>query len=156
MKAWLCCDLEKRWNSKEWGYRPATEKIYSAEKIQKVCGGHVYFRLDIILVKGLSKHTLITYFSGMKINPKYVFLHPFFRICHHVLSKISQYDQKHVLFSILHVFAPLNNVRTYIAWSWKTTLITWIFFYEDDIQLQIQVPPPLGVWWTEFVSMELN
>ena len=37
-------------------------------------------------------------------------------------------------------FAPLNDVRAYIAWSWKTTLITWIF-YEDDIQLQIQVPP---------------
>ena len=41
-------------------------------------------------------------------------------------------------FPILHVFAPLNNVREYIAWSWKTTLIMW-FFCEDDIQLQIQV-----------------
>ena len=30
-------------------------------------------------------------------------------------------------FPILHVFAPLNDVRTYSAWSWKTTLITWIF-----------------------------
>ena len=30
-------------------------------------------------------------------------------------------------FPILHVFAPLNDERTYIAWSWKTTLITWIF-----------------------------
>ena len=38
-------------------------------------------------------------------------------------------------FPILHV-APLNDVRAYIAWSWKTTLIKWIFFYEDDIQLQ--------------------
>ena len=44
-------------------------------------------------------------------------------------------------FPILHVFAPLNDVRAYIALSWKTTLITWIF-YEDDIQLQIQVGPP--------------
>ena len=44
-------------------------------------------------------------------------------------------------FLILHVFAPLNDVRAYIAWSWKTTLITW-FFYADDIQLQIQVAPP--------------
>ena len=24
-------------------------------------------------------------------------------------------------------FAPLNDVRSYSAWSWKTTLITWIF-----------------------------
>ena len=29
-------------------------------------------------------------------------------------------------FPILHVFAPLNDVRAYTAWSWKTTLITWI------------------------------
>ena len=30
--------------------------------------GHLYFRLDIILIKGLSKHTLNTYFSDMKIS----------------------------------------------------------------------------------------
>ena len=30
-------------------------------------------------------------------------------------------------FPIFHVFAPLNDVRAYSAWSWKTTLITWIF-----------------------------
>ena len=41
-------------------------------------------------------------------------------------------------FPILYVFAPL---RPYIAWSWKTTLITLFFFYEDDIQLQMQVAP---------------
>ena len=29
-------------------------------------------------------------------------------------------------FQILHVFASLNAVRAYSAWSWKTTLITWI------------------------------
>ena len=33
--------------------------------------GHLYFRLDIILVKGLSKPTLNTHF--MKIDPKYMF-----------------------------------------------------------------------------------
>ena len=44
-------------------------------------GGHLYFRLAIILVKGLSKHILNTYFSGMKINPKYAFFHAFFLIC---------------------------------------------------------------------------
>ena len=32
-------------------------------------------------------------------------------------------------FPILHVFAPLNDVHAYIAWSWKTTLITWFFFF---------------------------
>ena len=42
-------------------------------------GGHLYFKLDIILVKGLRlKHTIIMYFPGMKIDPKYVILHVFF------------------------------------------------------------------------------
>ena len=36
---------------------------------------HFYFRLDIILVKRLSKHTISMNFSGMKIEPKYVFKH---------------------------------------------------------------------------------
>ena len=43
--------------------------------------GALVYWLDIILVKGLSKHTLNTYFSGVKIYPKYVFLHAFFFIC---------------------------------------------------------------------------
>ena len=41
-------------------------------------GGHLYFRLDIIRVKGLSKRTLNMYFPGMKIDLKYAFLHAFF------------------------------------------------------------------------------
>ena len=50
------------------------------EKFAPSPGGHLYFRLDIIRVKGLSKHTLNTYFSGMKIDPKYSFLHAFYLI----------------------------------------------------------------------------
>ena len=81
-------------------------------------------------------------------DPKYVFLHEFFLIClsYHVLSKIVTMTKNTPFFPILHVFAPLNDVREYIAWSLKTTLITWFFFYEDDIQLQIQVPPPRAVF----------
>ena len=58
---------------------------------------------------------------------------------------------------VLYVFAPLNDVHAYIAWSWKTTLITWIF-YEDDIQLQIQVPSPgtlLSYWFVYLNDMVL-
>ena len=40
--------------------------------------GYLYFRLDIILVKRLSKHTLSTYFPGMKIDPKHMFFASFF------------------------------------------------------------------------------
>ena len=44
-------------------------------------------------------------------------------------------------FPILHVFEPLNDVREYSAWSWKTTLITWIFgpvWYPLDIRVAPQ------------------
>ena len=82
----------------------------------------------IRLVHGHTKSTLITYFSGMKIkiDPKLNthFCMHFPSFVSHVLSKICLYDQKHTLFSN---FAPLNDVRTYSAWSWKTTLITWVF-----------------------------
>ena len=81
-------------------------------------GGGLYFRLDIIHVKGLSKHTLNTYFSGMKIDPKNT------RFCMSFPKFVTDYDQKHpplffffFFFSILYVFAPLNDVRAYIAWS---------------------------------------
>ena len=38
-------------------------------------------RGGIRLVHGHTNSTLITYFSGMKIDPKYAFLHAFFLIC---------------------------------------------------------------------------
>ena len=79
--------------------------------------GHLYFRLDIILVKGLSKHTLNTYFPGMKIDPKYAFLHVFFLIFRHLFPKFMTIAKNTPFFPILDVFAPLNDVRAYIAWS---------------------------------------
>ena len=85
-------------------------------------------RGGIRLVHGLTKNTLITYFSGMKIDPKYAFLHAFFLICLSCsFQNLSIWPKTHPFFPILHVFAPLNDVRAYSAWSWKTTLITWIF-----------------------------
>ena len=93
-------------------------------------GGHLYFRLDIILKKGRSKHTLNTYFSGTKIHPKYSFLHAFFLICVSLsFPKFVNMTKNIPFFPILHVFAPLNDVHAYIAWSWKTTLIMWIFLW---------------------------
>ena len=85
-------------------------------------------RGSIRLVHGLTKSTLITYFSGMKRDPKYAFLHAFFLICLSCSFQKFVYMTKNTpFFPILHVFAPLNDVRTYSAWSWKTTLITWNF-----------------------------
>ena len=65
----------------------------------------------------------------MKIDPKYAFLHAFFLIYPSCpFQNVSIWPKTHpFFFPILHVFAPLNDVRAYIAWSWKTTLITWIF-----------------------------
>ena len=108
-------------------------------------GAHLYFRLDIILVKGLSKHTLNEYFSGVKIDPKYVFLHAFFLICPSCpFQNLSLWPKTHQVSNFAHFCTPKRCA--YIAWSWKTTLITWFFFfffffYEEDIQLQIQVAP---------------
>ena len=52
--------------------------------------------------------------------------------------KFAYMTKTHPFLPILHVFAPLNDVRTYSAWSWKTTLITWIFgraWYPLDIRV---------------------
>ena len=43
-------------------------------------GGTRMARGGIRLVHGLTKSTLITYYSGMKKDPKYAFLHAFFLI----------------------------------------------------------------------------
>ena len=44
-------------------------------------GGTRMARKGIRLVHGHTKSTLITYFSGIKIDPKNAFLHAFFLIC---------------------------------------------------------------------------
>ena len=46
---------------------------------------------------------------------------------------------------VLHVFAPLNDVHEYNAWSWKTTLISE-FLDEPDTPLDIRVPPRAKSW----------
>ena len=56
-------------------------------------------RGGIRLVHGLTKSTLITYYSGMKKDPKYAFLHAFFLICLSCAFQICLYAQKHTLFS---------------------------------------------------------
>ena len=44
-------------------------------------GGALVFQAGYHPRKWLLKHTLNTYFSGMKIDPKYTFFHAFFLIC---------------------------------------------------------------------------
>ena len=76
--------------------------------------GHLYFRLDIILVKGLLKQTLNTYFSGMKIYPKYMFLHAFLLICPSCpFQNLLIWPKTHP-FPILHFFAPLISYPIFL------------------------------------------
>ena len=56
-------------------------RIRKAENFLIARGVTRMARRGIRLVHGLTKSTLITYFSGMKIDPKYAFLHAFFWIC---------------------------------------------------------------------------
>ena len=98
-------------------------------KLRIMIPGATWMARGVIrLVHGHTKSTLITYFSGMKIDPKYAFLNAFFLICPLCpFQNLSTWPKTQPFFPILHVFAPLNDVRAYSAWSWKTTLITWIF-----------------------------
>ena len=52
-------------------------------------------------------------------------------------------------FPILHVFVPLNDVRAYIALSWKTTLITWIFLRGWYPTSNTSGPPGVGCTYLE-------
>ena len=54
------------------------------------------------------------------------------------------------MFQILHIFAPLNNVRAYIAWSWKTTLIMWLFLRAWYPTSNTSAPP--GHVWPKLSS----
>ena len=96
--------------------------------------GHLYFRLNIILIKGLTKHTEHI-FSGMKINPKYAFLHAFSLICP------SCPFQNLPLWPKTHPFFP--NFARFCTPKWCTRVHclvlknnpNYVNFYEDDIQL---------------------
>ena len=111
-----------------------------------VGGSHLYFRLDIILVKGLSKHILITYFPGMKTNPKYEFMHVFFLIFRHLFSKIYDHHQKHTLFPLLHIFVPLNYIHAYCLVLENDP--SYMFHFTRMIPtLKIQVAPLGSVYY---------
>ena len=114
-------------------------------------GGTRMARGGIRLVHGHTKSTLITYFSGMKIDPNYAFLKAFFLICPSCpFQNMYIWPKTHPFFPILHVFAPLNAVRAYSAWSWKTTLITWIFGRAWYPPWHSSGPPPGAFWYIWF------
>ena len=81
-------------------YQPYWKYTWWWIKCNHFPGGPLEWQDEVIrLVHGHTKSTLITYFSGMKIDPKYAFLHAFFLICPSCpFQNLSVYDQKHTLF----------------------------------------------------------
>ena len=64
-------------------------------------------RGGIRLVHGHTKSTLITYFSGIKIDPKYAFLHAFFLICPSCpLKNLSIWPKTHPFFQFCTFLHP--------------------------------------------------
>ena len=109
-------------------------------------GGHLYFRLDIILVEGLSRHTLNMYFSCMKIDPKYAFLHAFFLIFPlRLFQNLSIWSKTQPFSSFTRFCIPeqCTHIHCLVLKKNNTNYVNF-FFYEDDIQHQIQMPPPPG------------
>ena len=83
------------------------------------------------------------------------FLHAFF----HNLSimsflKFVSMTKNTLFFPILHIFAPLNDIRgTRVHCLVLKNNPNYVnFFYEDDIQLQIQVLPPPAFYDRNFLS----
>ena len=110
-------------------------------------GGHLYFRLDIILVprkRTFKTHPINMYFPGMKIDPiKYAFLHAFFVMSFPKFVTMTKHTRP-FFFPILHVFActPKRCKRVHCLVLKNNSNYVNIF-YEDDTQLQIKVAPPV-------------
>ena len=64
-------------------------------------------RGGIRLVHGHTKSTLILYFSGLKIDPKYAFLHAFFLICPSCpFQNLSKWPKTHPFFQFCTFLHP--------------------------------------------------
>ena len=90
------------------------KRVLCGKKMVCAGGGYFYFRVDIILIKGLSKHMVTWLLPSMAIDSKHAYL-----ICMlETMVKIHPPPPP-----LLYLFyPPLNDVCTNIAWSWKTTL----------------------------------
>ena len=98
--------------------------------------GNLYFGLDIILVKELSKHPKHVYFPGTKIDPADV-LYGFINL---PVMSFSIYVNltKTYHFPNFSSFSPQKMYARTPSGPEKQPLLR-DFLYEDDIQLQIQV-----------------
>ena len=78
----------------------------------------------------------------------------FFLICLSCsFQNLSYMTQNTPFFRILHVFFTLNDVHAFLAWSWKTTLITWIFGWAWYPPWHSSAPPGAGMWLCNLAPM---
>ena len=105
--------------------------------------GHLYLKLDIFLIKKI--HVIRVFFQD-----KAMYTRTSFRV-----QKCAKLEKKGVFLAILTSFGkdmmdkPMQKhiFRVY-SHTWKIHVkgVFWKSFYEDDIQPEIQVPPPPGKW----------
>ena len=120
------------------------------QSIQEVGGGrcHLYFRVDIMHIKRLSKYTPNT-FSRCKPPLNRQFFHVLSSFVHYVLTSnqyfffVCKHDRIHTLFPQFCMFVPPNNVRTYCLVLKKLPNLHEFFkiIFHEDIHPHIQVLP---------------
>ena len=99
-------------------------------------------RGGIRLVHGLTKSTLITYYSGMKKDPKYVLLHAFFSICLSCsFQNLSIWPKTHPFFQFCTFLHPKRCTRVQCLVLKNNP--NYVNFWTSLIPpLTIQVAPP--------------
>ena len=111
---------------------PSWMDVFNARGATRMARG------GIRLVHGPTKNTLITYFSGMKKDPKYAFLHAFFLICLSCsFQNLSIWPKTHPFFqfcTFLHLCTPkqcthvqclvLKNNPNYVNF-WTSLIPPW-------------------------------
>ena len=102
-------------------------------------GGTQMARGGIRLVHGLTKSTLITYFSGMKIDPKYKFLHAFFLICLSCpFQNLSIWPKTH----------PFSNFARFCTPKWCTCVHCLVLKNNPNyVKFWMSLIPPLTFEW---------
>ena len=102
-------------------------------------------RGGIRLIHGHTKSTLITYFSGMKIDPKYAFLHAFFLICLSCpFQNLSIWPKTHPFFNFARFCTPkrCTHVHCLVLKNNPNYVNFWMSLIPP---LTFECPPPA---WT--------
>ena len=132
--------------------------LYTPVKVEVHTGGGTRMaKGGIRLIHGHTKSTLIMHFSGMKIDPKYAFLHAFFLTCPSCPSQnLSIWPKTHSFSNFARFCTPKRCTHVQCL-VWKTTLITWIFGRAWYPPWHSSAPPPgVHIFHTGEYSFKMN